>query len=88
VGPIGPPTGRSPSEAITALYDVHQRVVSCVTPAVLVGQAYHAASEPFTMWFGGDGVRLGRSGDFLLLVRHGYRFISLRQTLTTTRGES
>lgn len=75
MGPVGPPTARSPAEAIIAFYDLYQRAVSCVTSAVLVGQAYRDASEPFTMSFGGGDARLGRAGAFLLLVRHGYRFL-------------
>lgn len=74
MGPVGPADARSPAEAVTRFFGIHQLAVSCVTVSVLTGQVYNPSPEPATMGFGGRAVSVGRHGSLALLVRHGYRF--------------
>lgn len=72
--------GRSPAEAVEAFFDAHQRIVACVTPAVLLGRTHHTAKSPHLLTIAGeDGVRLGRRGTFSLSAAIWYDIVPGRK---------
>ena len=76
-----PLVGKSAAEAVEVFFDTYQRVVSCVTPAVLLGRAYHVTQQPHLLTFGvDDGVRLGRRGAIFLVVELRYHLTPSRRS--------
>lgn len=77
---------RRPQEATDAFLEPVQRIVSCVSDAVMYGSGRRPASEPHTLTIGGQNyARLRGPDNLLLMVTHRYRLVQGAEARTGWR---
>ena len=77
-------TGATPAEATRALRDALQRVASCVTPQVLVGQHYTAESELLLV----SRLAAMSGGGLTLSLRHLYAIVGNASRVRSERWQA
>jgi hypothetical protein len=65
----------TPREAVAGLLDTFQRIVSCLTDAVLRPTGYAPSAEPLHITTAGGPARLRGRPPMSLRVTHGYRLV-------------